>query len=175
VFSDTDRALEWAEDHLIAQTLGAATLDDEHALEHLDLLTGFTKEEREVLAARLTRRPYPRGAIVFREGDKSRELFIIARGSASVKLQLAGRERERRLATFAAGTVFGELALLDARPRSASVEADEDLVCYVLSEASFADLVREHHTVAIKVLASLARELSARLRRANQTIYELEA
>lgn len=54
-------------------------------------------------------------------------------------------------------------------------EADEDLVCYVLSEDAFTTLVREHHDVAIKLLASLARELSARLRRATQTIYELEA
>lgn len=175
VFIDTDRALEWAEDHLMVQTLGAAKLDDEYALEHLDLLTGLTKEERDILSARLTRRQYPRGTVVFREGDTGRELFIIARGTASVKLGLAGRDRERRLATFAAGAVFGELALLDAGPRSASVEADEDLVCYVLSEASFADLVREHHAVAIKLLASLARELSARLRRATRTIYELEA
>lgn len=171
VFIDTDVALEWAEDHLMVQTLGAAKLDHEH----LDLLTGLTNEERDILSARLTRRQYPRGTVVFREGDTGRELFIIARGTASVKLGLAGRDRERRLATFAAGAVFGELALLDAGPRSASVEADEDLVCYVLSEASFADLVREHHTVAIKLLASLARELSARLRRATRTIYELEA
>ncbi|HSF06207.1 MAG TPA: SulP family inorganic anion transporter [Methylomirabilota bacterium] len=175
VFADTDRALEWAEDQLIVQALGASKLEDEYSLEHLDLLTEFTKAEREVLAARLTRWEYVRGAVVFREGDKGRELFIIARGTASVKLRLAGGERERRLATFAAGTVFGELALLDAGPRSASVEADEDLVCYVLSETDFAALVREHHDVAIKLLASLARELSARLRRATRTIYELEA
>jgi len=175
LFVDTDRALEWAEDHLIVRALGAAKLDDEYSLEHLDLLTALTKEEREVLGARLTRRHYPKGAVIFREGDKGQELFIIARGTASVTLRLAGRDRERRLATFSAGTVFGELALLDAGPRSASVEADEDLVCYVLSEASFAALVREHHAVAIKLLTSLARELSRRLRRANQTIYELEA
>jgi len=54
------------------------------------------------------------------------------------------------------------------------VEADEDLFCYVLSERDFAALVHDHHAVAIKLLTGLARELSRRLRRATQTIYELE-
>ena len=67
------------------------------------------------------------------------------------------------------------MALLDAGPRSATVIADDDLVCYVLTEDAFATLVRDHHVVAIRLLASLGRELGRRLRRANQTIYQLEA
>jgi CRP-like cAMP-binding protein len=77
------------------------------------------------------------------------------------------------LITFAAGTVFGEIALLDREARSATIEADDDLVCYVLDHAAFEILAREHAPAAIKVLANLGRELGARLRRANRTIQEL--
>ena len=174
VFVDTDRALEWAEDQLIVRALGAPKDDDEYPLEHLDMLVDLGKAERDVLGASLVRRSYRKGDVVFREGDEGRDLYIIARGTASVRIRLAGENREKRLATFSAGTVFGELALLDAGPRSATVQADEDLICYVLTDAAFAALTREHQAVAIKLLASLGRELGRRLRRANQTIYQLE-
>ena len=88
---------------------------------------------------------------------------------------MPGQGRQRRLASFSAGTVFGEVALLDHQPRSATVEADEDLVCYILTESAFATLRREHGGVAIKLLTNLGRELSQRVRRANRTIYELES
>lgn len=175
VFVDTDRALEWAEDQLIARFLGAGEADDEYELEHLDMLADLGKADRDVLRAGLVRRTYAKGEVVFREGDEGRDLYIIARGTASVRMRLPGEHRERRLATFAAGTVFGELALLDAGPRSATVQADEDLVCYILTDEAFAALTRDHHAIAIKLLASLGRELGRRLRRANQTIYQLEA
>jgi len=76
--------------------------------------------------------------------------------------------------TFAPGTAFGELAILDRGKRSASVIAEEDLVCYVLSEEAFTALSAEAPGAAIKLLANLGRELSGRLRRANWTIHQLE-
>ena len=70
--------------------------------------------------------------MIFREGDPGDELFVIAAGSASASLrQPTGGDI--RLVTFAPGTVFGELAILDAGPRSATVTTDGELVCYVLS------------------------------------------
>jgi CRP-like cAMP-binding protein len=77
------------------------------------------------------------------------------------------------LITFSPGTVFGEVALLDREARSATVEADEELVCYVLTRENFDKLTAEHPAVAIKLLTNLGREISGRLRRANRTIYQL--
>jgi CRP-like cAMP-binding protein len=133
----------------------------------------MTAREIEVLRAALTRRTYARGQLVFEEGDASNELYIVAKGSASARLRLPGTERQTRLITFSPGTVFGELALLDQEARSATVEADEDLVCYVLDRASFDKLTRLDPAIAIKLLANLGRELASHLRRANRTIYQL--
>ena len=86
---------------------------------------------------------------------------------------MSGSERETRLITFSPGTVFGEVALLDRETRSATVKADEDAVCYVLTRPNFDKLTDEHPAIAVKFLSNLGRELSGRLRRANHTIYQL--
>jgi CRP-like cAMP-binding protein/anti-anti-sigma regulatory factor len=175
VFHDIDRALEWAEDELIRAHAPDATAEGERALATMDVAAGLDEADRAALAALLVRRVYDKGAAVFHEGDEGRELFLIAAGVASATLRLADEGRQNRLATFSAGTVFGELALLDPGPRSATIVADEPLVCYVLTEEAFERLQKDHPTVAIAVLTNLGRELTRRLRRANRTIYQLEA
>lgn len=172
VFADIDRALQWAED----EVLGAERQDDaggEIALSHVDLLSTLTEGEIDVVRSRSRRETYSRGQTIFREGDPGREMFIVTRGRVSAYLA-QGNSADIRLVTFAPGTVFGELAILDAGPRSASVVADDDVVCYVLSEEQFTALGQAAPNVAIKLLAGLGRELSGRLRRANRTIRQLE-
>lgn len=173
IFPDADRAIEWAEDNLILAQLGGVEARAEFPFRQLDVLAGMSDAERAVVTEALERYAYRKGDIVFREGATSNELYIIAKGAASVRLRLAGTERETRLITFAPGTVFGELALLDQEARSATVEADEELVCYVLTRTRFESITARHPEVAIKLLINLGRELSSRLRRANRTIYQL--
>ncbi len=174
LFADTDAALEWVEDQLIIGSRSGAALSDEVPLDRLTVLAGLTPAERELVGRTLGRRVYQRGDIVIKEGDTDRSLFMISKGTASVKVSLAGQAREKRLASFSPGAVFGEVALLDEEPRSATVTADEELVCYVLDEARFRALTREHPSVAIKLLTNLSRELSRRLRKANAMISQLE-
>jgi MFS superfamily sulfate permease-like transporter len=174
LFADTDAALEWAEDQLILGSRSGAGLSDEVPLDRLTVLAGLTAAERELVGRTLGRRVYQRGDIVIKEGDTDRSLFMISKGTASVKVRLAGQDREKRLASFSPGAVFGEVALLDEEPRSATVIADEELVCYVLDDARFRALTREHPSIAIKLLANLSRELSRRLRKANAMISQLE-
>lgn len=173
LFPDIDRAIEWAEDHLILARLGDVESGAEFPFAQLDVFANMNEAELGVAKQALTRRVYSKGDVVFREGDSGDELYLIAKGSASVRLRLSGDDRETRLITFSPGTVFGEVALLDQEARSATVEVDEELVCYVLTRRNFDLLTTEHPAVAIKLLTNLGRELSGRLRRANRTIYQL--
>jgi sulfate permease, SulP family len=173
IFPDVDRAIEWAEEHLILSRLGDMEAGTEFPFARLDVFANMSEEELAIVKASLSRRVYGAGEVVFHEGDTSDELYTIAKGSASVRLRLSGSDRETRLITFSPGTVFGEVALLDREARSATVEADEELVCYVLTRSSFEMLTTEHPAVAIKLLTNLGREISGRLRRANRTIYQL--
>ena len=173
-FSDTDRALEWAENHLLAQLRGANRPAADHDLEGFSIAAGFSAEERALLRAKLARRSYAAGEVVCKQGDPGDTLFIIVRGSASVRLRLQNTQGEalgdRRLVTFSIGTLFGEMALLDREERSATVLADDELVCLSLSRVDFEAISHQHPPLALKLLANLGRELSQRIRLLNQSL-----
>src|SRR5215211_820924 len=169
-FPDIDRAIEWAEDQLLRKAATGSSL--ELPLHQHPLVSEFTVDQVELLRASLEPVAWPAGHVVFRDGDPGSSLYLVTEGRASVHLR--HEDGDIRLVTFAAGAVFGELALLDQGPRSATVTADEDLRGFGLSEASFAVLRREQPDLAIKLLTALGRELSVRIRYANLTIQQLE-
>jgi SulP family sulfate permease len=173
VFGHVDRALEWAEERLLHIGASDRASTGETPLERAGAFTGLTSDEVMAIKRHLRRTESEKGRTVFGEGEQGKELFIITSGTASAYLRQASGA-DIRLATFAPGTVFGELAILDPGPRSASVIADDQLVCYALSDEGFVLLSREAPEVAIKLLANLSRELSRRLRQANRTIHQLE-
>jgi SulP family sulfate permease len=171
VFPDVDRAIEHAEDDLLRTQ--AQMSFAEVALPEVSLFAGFAPEDIRTLTAYMRRKTFDQGAVVFREGDAGDEVLIVTKGTASAYLQIPGGANIR-LATFAPGTVFGELAILDRGPRSASVIADDELVCYGLSRTDYALLAEKSPPVAIQLMAAIGRELSGRLRTANRTIHQLE-
>jgi CRP-like cAMP-binding protein/anti-anti-sigma regulatory factor len=174
LFADLHDAIEWAEDRVIAEARRAADAHGELALEAFDLHSGLSKDELNELGKLVRRAEFAEGSVVCREGEDGKEMYLIARGSASVKLRQHDDGLPTRLVTFAAGTVFGEVALLDGGPRSATVEADSHLICYGLSAADFERLKTTRPGIAMRLLANLSGELGNRLRRANRIIFQLE-
>ncbi len=172
MFADLDRALEWCEDDLLATLRGAELVPGEYPFERLGIVRDVDPDDREVLRPALVRRVYQAGEVVFRQGEQGDALYISAGGSASVWLRRT-EGGERRLMTFSQGTFFGEMALLDRERRSATVTADETLVCYVLERSGFEALSAAHPRAGLALLTSLARELSLRMRRANRTLLDL--
>jgi sulfate permease, SulP family len=170
-FPDIDRAIEWAEDDLLRKTGVSASL--ELPLDRVSLLSDFTADQIERLRGWLEPVAWPAGHVVFRHGDPGSSLYLVTRGRASVHLQ--HDDGDIRLVTFAVGAVFGELALLDRGPRSATITVDDDLAGFTLSEASFGVLCQQQPDIAIKLLSALGRELSVRIRYANMTIQQLES
>jgi sulfate permease, SulP family len=170
-FPDIDRAMEWAEDELLRKS--GTGLSVELSLDRVPLLHDLTSDQIGRLRAWLEPIAWPAGHVVFQHGDPGSCLYLVTRGRASVHLR--HDDEGIRLATFAAGAVFGELALLDRGPRSATVTVDEDLAGFGLSEASFSELCQKQPDIAIKLLSALGRELSVRIRYANMTILQLES
>jgi len=169
-FPDIDRAIECAENILLNSR--AQLHRDELPLAEIDLFATFDARDLAAIKPHLQRASYQQNAIVFHEGESGGEVFIVTKGAASAFLQ--SPNTNIRLATFAPGTVFGELSILDAGPRSATVIADEDLVCFVLTHSNFTALAEQRPSVAMRILAAIGRELSGRLRTANRTIHQLE-
>jgi len=169
-FPDIDRAIEWAEDDLLGEVGTGSSL--ELPLDRVPLLRDFEADQVERLRGWLEPVAWPAGHVIFRHGDPGSSLYLVTRGRASV--HLLHDDGDIRLVTFAPGAVFGELAILDRGPRSATITADEDLAGFGLSEASFAMLCQKQPDIAIKLLSALGRELSVRIRYANMTILQLE-
>jgi CRP/FNR family cyclic AMP-dependent transcriptional regulator len=97
------------------------------------------------------------GKVIFSAGDQGREMFIVRTGS--VELHLGGTLLE----TVGQGGLFGELALVDPAPRSATAVAGPDCTLVLVDETSFNGLVRRVPGLALEVMRVMAR----RLRRTN--------
>jgi CRP-like cAMP-binding protein len=100
-------------------------------------------------------RSYKAGEIVFREGDPATELFIIKEGRVDI---LSGN---RLLDSIDGNGIFGEMALIDAAPRSASAVAASDVTVVPISEKQFLFLVSQTPFFALNLLKVLARRLRA--------------
>jgi CRP/FNR family cyclic AMP-dependent transcriptional regulator len=99
------------------------------------------------------------GQVIFSAGDRGRELFIVRTGS--VNLQIG----DTLLETVEQGGIFGELALVDPAPRSATAVAGPDCTLVLVDAVSFNDLVRKVPGLALEVMMVMAR----RLRKTNPT------
>ena len=121
------------------------------------------------MQALLERRHFRAGEVIVQFGAPAGELFFLARGCASVTVQLSSGA-QKRLATFSAGMAFGEMALLDRAPRSALVTADTEAECDLLAVEDFDALGESHPRIKIVLLRNLALSLSRKLRKANREI-----
>ena len=173
VFGHVDGALEWAEEQLLAAQVGDPGAEQDTPLARAGIFAGLTPKEMATVERYLRRTEIDKGRTIFAQGESGSDLFIITSGTASAYLH-QNRGADIRLTTFTPGTVFGELAILDPGPRSATVIADEALVCFALSYEDFVLLSSDAPKIAIKILANLSRALSRRLRQANRTIHQLE-
>lgn len=124
--------------------------------------TCSTKELRTVQRA-LDEVATPPGTVLCDEGTIGREFFFIVDGQASV------RRGGRKVASLGPGDYFGELALLDRRPRSATVVADTDMVLLNMNRREFIGLLEEVPALCRKMLGAMAR----RLREADSTVSSL--
>ena len=120
-----------------------------------------TSIEFSLLAtARTPPRSYKAGETIFKEGDAAEELYVIQRGEVEIHLG------NRLLNTLGANSIFGEMALIDAAPRSATAVAKTDVDLVPVGEKQFLFLVSQTPFFALNVMRVLAR----RLRAMNQTV-----
>jgi SulP family sulfate permease len=162
-FLSTDLALEWAEDQLLNE-LCKGDACRHYELAEIDIFEDFSIEELKTIELLLRKDTFNKDEMLIKEGDTDRDLYILTRGSVSVKMNLPLSSAERRLFTFDAGVVFGEMALLDGKPRSANVQAEEDSEVYRLSFNNFGKLLDRQPQIAAKLLKNIALVLSDRLR-----------
>lgn len=122
-------------------------------LKSIWLFSSCTGAELRKIRASLDALSVPAGKVLVEEGRIGQEFFIIVDGKATVS------RNGRKVATLSAGDHFGELALLDRRPRSASVTSTTHLDVLVMSQRQFNGLLESVPTIARKLLSALATRL----------------
>lgn len=113
----------------------------------------------DLLALALRPRRYKRGVVIFHEDDPGDSLYIVMEGSVKITVSAEDGAEPTILATIGPGGFFGELALLDGAPRSATASALGPVETLVLARAPFDQLVDEQPALRRALLVSLAREI----------------
>src|SRR4026207_1873062 len=137
-------------------------------LRKVPLFSGLSESDLAAFADLTRERSYPKGSVIVFEDDPGDALFLVAAGQVKVVL-IAEDGREVILSVLGEGSFFGEMAGLDEEPRSAHVIAMEDSSLLVLRREDFHARLRSSPEVAI----SLLKEISRRLRRADEKIGSL--
>jgi MFS superfamily sulfate permease-like transporter len=164
IFPDADRALEWAENGVIASASPEQASDATSLREALSLMRGLSREHREALNELLEQRFVRAGEIIFSAGDVDNALMLILEGSVDILVRHS-EGRDVRLARLRRGSMLGELSFLDNAPRAATTVATEDLVLGVLSREGFEVFARERPEAGRRVLTNMALDLAVRMRR----------
>ena len=144
------------------------------ALERVGLFQGFERPEIERIVTRGCMIEFSGGAILFREGDPGEGLYLVVDGSVRI-IKTVVNVGEEAMAVAEAGDFFGEMALIDDMPRSATAEAREATRLFLLKKADFLDLTYSDPALGCKVLWALCRTFSRRLRETTERINALFA
>ncbi len=105
-------------------------------------------------------RDFSKGQTIFLEGDRGDEFFVVVRGSVEI------RSGNRQLETLGQNSIFGEMALIDDSPRSATVVALTNVTVAPIKEKQFLFLVKHTPFFALRVM----RVLASRLRAQNKAV-----
>jgi CRP-like cAMP-binding protein len=120
----------------------------------------------EELAQRYAR-TFPRGTVLFREGEPGREMYVVQQGKVVISKRVGAVEKV--LSALGPGEFLGEMSILNAQPRSATATCVEESRLLVIDGATFESMVRGSPEIALR----LVRALAGRLREADRQIENL--
>jgi CRP/FNR family transcriptional regulator, cyclic AMP receptor protein len=104
-------------------------------------------------------REFPVGSVVFREGDAGGQMYVIQSGRVKISKNLSAGPRT--LAILGAGEFFGEMAILNDKPRTATAEVLEDAKMLILDSRTFEAMVTGNTEIAVRLIKKLSRRLDS--------------
>ena len=148
------------------EVAGAAGAIDIRALRRIKLLSYFSDEQLERFTQFVVAEQMPPQAVIVKQGDCGNAMYVIVEGELSVRMNVGGLETE--LATLGLGDFFGDFAMFDHGPRSASVVARTSCLLLKISVEAFERLSHDAADLATPFLRAIAKTLAARIRTANK-------
>jgi CRP-like cAMP-binding protein len=148
-------------------------------LRRIPLLNGMNESELHQMADVLQTRQFAAGEYVIRQGDESRDLWIVISGQCEVVRRLKTSEENHRpaeslvLAVLEPFHHFGEMSFFHPAPHSADVRARGPLELIQITHADYADMIQEGVWAAFKLAYNVVQQLAQRLRRMDEWVAEL--
>ncbi len=140
----------------------------EKTLRLAGLVRGMSEDEIQVLAAISEQKEFPKTAAIIQEDSKSRDLYVICCGRISVRLTLPAMvSKEEIVYTMRDGQIFGELALVDGSPRSATVRAEDDVTVLRFDFTKLSELLDNSPRIGYLLMRNIAAIIAARVRNTN--------
>lgn len=102
-------------------------------------------------------RSVPAGQVLFREGDSGKEMFVIQSGK--VRLTRTIRGQDKLLADLGPGEFFGEMSIINEKPRTATAVISEDAQLLVLDPKTFEAMIKANTEIAVRMIKKLAKRL----------------
>ena len=130
-----------------------------NVLADVPLFAGLSRRHLNKVASTGSLKRFHDNTAIVRAGEMGTSLYVVLDGTVSV------RRRGLPVLRLGMGSVFGEMALLDGHQRSATVMADEPVLCLTIEQSRFLRLLRSEPAIAIALL----QELAARLRAVQST------
>jgi CRP-like cAMP-binding protein len=133
-------------------------MNPEEALANAFIFADLHASDLKRLAKLMSPTQFAAGSVVIKEGDQADSLFVVSSGKlAADHSDSAGNAQP--LATYGPGDFFGEMALFEGSPRSATVHAIEDSECLTMTRGDFMAELKKHPQVAVGMLPALVRRL----------------
>jgi CRP/FNR family transcriptional regulator, cyclic AMP receptor protein len=143
--------------------------DREEQIAKIHLFQGLRAEALVLVAQVAVEETHPVGTVIFKHGDIGEKLYVVVEGRVRITREVQGAGEEA-LALIGPGEVFGEMALLDDAPRSATARVHERCRLLAIHRDAFEDLLFVHKELAYEVLWNVVRLLSRRLRETNDRL-----
>lgn len=106
------------------------------------MFSSLEKKDQDIVIGAMEIKNYQKGDNVIKEGDEGSELFIVYSGKLRCTKKFPDQEEPKFLKDYVSGEVFGELALMYNAPRAASIDAEEESVCFSLDRDTFNHIVK---------------------------------
>jgi len=142
---------------------------EKEVLSKIYLFQELTPHEMDILISISKQRKVKKNEIIFREGDVGDAFYLIIFGCVRISTIIPG-VGEEALTILKEGEYFGEMALIDDAPRSASAIANDDTLLVLIEKDNFRKLLAQETGIAYKLLWVFTKTLSARLRKTDEQL-----
>lgn len=127
----------------------------------MSMFAGLNLDESRAALPYFHKRMLRNGETIFADRDRGESMCVVESGKVAVF------KGELQIAAVIPGSPFGEMSMLDGKPRSATCKSDGDSVIYSIDEQQLRKLTADHPAIGAKIYKAIAFSLASRLRRAN--------